>query len=337
MAQPVVQNCYLAREMVLSTKKQAVYGTAAADADLVKRVLFDSAAFVELAKDKYSDAELAGKGHYFATYPSQDIANMTALKIRGQLDDSWAGWLAAFSMFALADTGAGPYTHTFTPLLSSAVAPVATIYTEDGMAIKRKWADMCIDQLAISGADKGPLTFDADLLGSGKFTNGAIAGLPALPGTRTVMMSSDVDIKIGAPAAAASLAPGRVASWGVAVKNNLTARRGPGGGLVAVQTTIGQPQYSLTDLTILGDSTDDVMSLFENGTQQEVQININSGAAAQMNFKFGNLYFSAGRPQRDSSGLVAVSVSSDPNMVLKVGANNPLQIVVIDGVTTYLN
>jgi hypothetical protein len=328
------QNCYLVREMVVASKKQAAYGTPSLDADLVQRLLFDPGAFVDMGSDVFNDAGLAGKANYFSTF-EQQTALMTALKMKGQVDDFLAGWLAANAMWSLVDTGAGPYTHTLTPLVASANPPVATIYTEDGSAIKRKFADMAIDQLTISGADKGPVAFDVSLLGSGKFTNGAMAGLPAL-GARTVLMSTDATILIGNPGGAAALGAGRVQSWTVTIKNNLQAYRGPGGGLLAMQHIIGQPQYSF-DLTVMADAADDIMTRWENHTQTEVQINVNSGAAAQLNFKFANVYFSAAKLQKDGNNLITVTVSSDSASVLKVGANNPLQIVAINSVATYLN
>jgi len=71
-----------------------------------------------------------------------------------------------------------------------------------------------------------------------------------------------------------------------------------------------------------------------NDTLQELQINTNSGAAAQMTLKFPNLYFKAA-PQADKLEQVWKLDAAEGD-VLKGAALEPFQAVVTNSETAYL-
>src|SRR4051812_23580512 len=83
------------RNLLLSPKQQAVYGTALADAALTIRPRFPGDAFVEINPDYFSDEDLSGKGHDFPTV-RDEIARETGLALSLPLTNDLAGWCGAF-------------------------------------------------------------------------------------------------------------------------------------------------------------------------------------------------------------------------------------------------
>jgi hypothetical protein len=72
---------------------------------------------------------------------------------------------------------------------------------------------------------------------------------------------------------------------------------------------LGYPRISVS-LQVDAKDTDDIRSIFLADTIRELQINTNSGAAAQLNFTFKGLYFSAA--QLGTDGNVEVwNIESD--------------------------
>lgn len=318
------------RNMVVGSKKQTTYGTALLDASLTRRLRFDQSAFAAFGKEYYSDMDRAGKGHEFPTV-RVPLSKDVRLSLGGDLDDFLAAWLLAFTMGNVTTTGTGPYVHTIKFETANFIAPVTTVYGEDASAIKTKWPDLAMAQLKLSGGEKGPLQFSVDLIGSGNFTDVAMAALPALP-TPVYLLGSDTDILLGAPAAAASIKE-RVRSWEVTLVTDVEQHRAPGGGLVASFAKLGIRRATVS-LVVAAKDTDDLRALMMNDTLQELQINTNSGAAAQMNLKFPNLYFKAA-PQADKLEQVWKLDAAEGD-VLKGAALEPFQAVVTNSETAYL-
>lgn len=312
------------RNILLGAKKQSAYGTALAIGDLVRRLEFEREGnFAVLGQEYFSDLELAGKGHYFPTVRTP-IARDVAFQLSGPLDNFMAGWLAAYVMMASSPAGANPYTHTITFEQSTRVAPVTTMYTEDASAIKTSWKDVALETVRISGSQRGPLSFSAAARGSGSLTEGSLTP-PALI-VPIYLLGNDTDILIGAPGSAASIKE-RLRSWEVSISSGLVQHRGPGGGLVATMAKIGA-QRATVRLAVAASSSDDLRTLFVNNTLQELQINTNSGATAQLNFKFHNLYFKASML---ADGLEQVwELVSDETDVMKGAGLEPLTVTAIN-------
>jgi hypothetical protein len=321
------------RNLVLGSKKQTTYGTALLDASLNKRVRFDAGDFFVLSKEFYHDGEKAGKGHNWAT-SHQEIMRSTAGQLNFDLDDYKAAWLGAFFFGNVVTTGAGPFTHTFTFLTASNIFPVTSVYFEDTADIKTKWADLAINSLEISGTANGPIRGRAGLLGSGKFTDGAHGALPALQAAPIYLLGSDTDILIGAPAAAASIKE-RIRSWSVKYEQEIIPHRAPGGGKVSTFTKVMKQRASF-QLVIAAKDVDDVRTLFVNDTLQELQINTNSGAAAQLNIKFPGAYVTAAQIGVDGNEEIWSIESNQDAGVIKNGAANYAEYVVLNSETAFL-
>jgi len=318
------------RNMVLGPKKQTTYGTALLDASLTRRLRFDQSAFAQFDKEYFSDGNLAGKGHEFPTVRTP-ISKDVKLSLGGDLDDFLAAWLLAFCMGNVVTTGVGPYVHTIKFEAANFIAPVTTVYGEDASAIKTKWPDLAVAQLKLSGGEKGPLQFSVELVGSGNFTDIAMGALPALPAP-VYLLGSDTDILLGAPAGAVSIKE-RVRSWEVTLVTGVEQHRAPGGGLVSSFAKLGIRRATVS-LTVAAKDTDDIRTLEVNDTLQELQVNTNSGTAAQLTLKFPNLYFRA-TPQADKLEQVWKLDASEAD-VMKGAALEPFQAVVTNSETAYL-
>jgi hypothetical protein len=327
------QNQFKVRNLVLSDKKQKAWGTAVTDAQMVQRVPFDSSSYAALAVAFGSDQARVGKGTTFpterwATDQTVDFSNLAF-----DLDDYLLGWIPSFAMGSLTTTGSGaPFTHTIVFDESQGDAVPTTIYTEDTSGLKQRFLDMCVNQAQFSGSAKGPVQASVTLMGTGKLTSGAIASLPDLA-TRTMLMFMDTALLIGAPGSPAAIDADRIASWSITLNNNLVRRSGPGSGLFSTKITTGQ-QVAQFSATIFAKETDDLVTLLLGQTEQELQININSGSACQLKFDFPSIFLSAAQVGTQD-GLVVLNISSDQNSIL-AGASAPLTVTAINSQASYL-
>src|SRR5581483_7081040 len=178
------------------------YGTAVAAASMTYPVRLDGSAFASLTKEYWSDLNRTGKGHPWPTL-RQKTAQNSAFQMGLEVNDFIAGWLGAFCLGADSITGAGPFTHLFTFLQSTNQMPVTSLYFEDTADIKTTFPDMAISDVTISGADRGPLSCQFSMVGSGRFVDGVVAN-PAL-NTPTMLLGSDTDILIGPQGAPVSI------------------------------------------------------------------------------------------------------------------------------------
>jgi hypothetical protein len=317
------------RELLLSPNKQTTFGTAVPNANLSYRARFDGGVYATIGKEYFSDLERAGKGHPWPTVRTEVMREIT---LRGQvdIDDFLAGWLPAFLMMKDAVSGVGPFTHALTFEQTTRIAPVTTVYFRDTAAILWKVTDLVMTSLQISGSERGPLQASFEMMGSGKHVDGSVTA-PALP-TPVYLMGQDSDILIGAPAAAASIKE-RVRSWSVSLVSGGVQHRAPGGGLFSSFAKIGL-QRATVQLAVAAKDTDDLRTLFINDTLQELQINTNSGAAAQLNLKLPNLKF---KVQPSSDGLEVIqNLSADERDVLKGAALEIFQATAINSQATFL-
>jgi hypothetical protein len=129
------------RQLAVGAKKETTYGTGLLDASFTHQPRFEPGAFHSLQKQYYSDADKAGKGHNWPV-KRQEIARMLTMPLAFDLTDFMAGWLGAFFFGADSVAGAGPYTHLFTPLVSTNIFPVTSLYCEDTADLKRKLLDI---------------------------------------------------------------------------------------------------------------------------------------------------------------------------------------------------
>jgi len=322
-----------ARAIVISDKKETTYGTALLDASLTHSMRFDGGAFATLPESEYfSDAGLA-KGFPWASVRTEIRRNARFSLSGAALYDYLAGWIGAFLFGKVTTTGTGPYVHTFTPDLSTLLSPVTGMFIQDTADVKYKLNDLAITAAKFSGSAIGPVQADVELIGSGRHTDAAAFVTPALTNP-TFLLNNDADILLGAPGAAVSIKD-RVRSWSVSIDGQQEDVRHPGSGIFAGYHRRGDMKFGL-QMQVSAKDVDDIRTLLINGTEQEVQININSGAAAQMNLKFPHVKFKGG-PAADGN-FVAYNLEVDDNGLL---ANNyptdpPFQMVVTNGQATWL-
>jgi hypothetical protein len=114
----------------------------------------------------------------------------------------------------------------------------------------------------------------------------------------------------------------------------LSPHRAPGGGLYATMHKIQQQRVSVS-LRVAAKDVDDIRTVFLLDQMRELQINTNSGAAAQLKFKFPGLYLSAAQIGTDGNEEIW-QIESNERSVIKSGANNLVEVTVINGQSTYL-
>jgi hypothetical protein len=125
------QQKLVVRNLVVTDKSQAVYGTAVAGASMTSRPpKMNPDNFVKITKNYYTDDGLANKGHEYQT-ARQVIEQAIDFAIDMPATDFMIGWAIAQVLSSVATTGVGPYTHVFKPLNSTRVCPVTSIYIED--------------------------------------------------------------------------------------------------------------------------------------------------------------------------------------------------------------
>lgn len=174
-------------------------------------------------------------------------------------------------------TAGTPNSHAMTWRDTSDPALLTNVYVEDTTALKRKWSDMGVSQVVFTGADKGSVTFKANLIGLGTVTDGAMVAVPALP-TAQYLYGSDATVSIGPVGAPVSKTP-RVMSWEATFDHALNQWRGAGVGTKAAFNRQGDSTNKLK-IVIANDGSTDIRDWHKNRTPLEVKIAIASGAAS---------------------------------------------------------
>ena len=320
------------REMLLTAKKKTTYGGAAlADAEFTYRARFDfGQLYAMISKEFHSDLNQSGKGHPWPT-AKQETSRDLVIGGTLEVDNFLAGWLTTLMLKKTTKTGVGPFTYTSIFEQTTRIAPVTDLYFADSADVKWKAQDLVMTELAISGDNSGPLSATFQMQGSGRHADDAVTP-PALP-TRTLLLGSDTSILLGAPGGAAAIDIGRRHNWEMRFSDGSYHRRAPGGGLYAVQANIGLQRCGVR-VMISAKDMDDLRTLMIADTLQELQINTNSGANAQLNVKFLNVKFPP-RPPQSENGEVVWTLEAGEQDVLK-GAGNLVEVVAINDEANHL-
>jgi hypothetical protein len=267
------------RNVVLGGKIQATLAETMADANLTYRGRPETSGFLQVKLGKESDYQYAGKGHSFAT-ESRLISQESSGEISTRLDDYLAGWMLAMCMGVdtfTAGVDPAPNSHVLTWRDTGAPAQVTNVYVEDAPGLKRKFQDMSVTKVVLSGTGKGSVSAKASLIGTGRYADVAMAALPALP-VAQYLYGSDSTVSIGPTGAPVSMAP-RVLSWEATFDHQNDLFRSCGGGVYPVFPRYGNPMVALK-LVIAVDTTSDVRDWMMDGTELEAKIAIASGAAS---------------------------------------------------------
>jgi hypothetical protein len=323
----------LLRNVVLSASSQLTLAESLADANLTYRGRPETNGFFNVGPEMESDYQYAGKGSSFAT-ESRLIATQSSGEINTRLDDFLAGWTFAFAMGKEAFTAGvdpAPNTHVFTWLDTSDPAKVTNIYVEDGTGIKRKFQDMALSKLVLSGMDKGSISAKMSLIGTGRYADGAMVTLPALP-TAQYLYGSDSIVSIGPAGAPVSMFP-RVMSWEATFDHAVENFRACGGGVYPVFPRYGNPINSLK-LVIAANDTSDIRDWQNNQTLLEAKIVVTSGAAS-LTIDYPNIIL----PKADlgeQDKFVAYTIDLDQNSILKGAGAESVTATVMNTFPEYL-
>jgi hypothetical protein len=188
-----------ARNLVVSPKIQAAWGTRLADANLLTRQRFNPSTVFEKMATRRSDQMASGKGTEFATN-TQITAWDTKGTLTTEADAFGLGWMLALLFGVETVTGAGPYTHAFTiPTIDATMSPT-TLYVEETNDQKFYLLDMCASSLSLTVPERGSVTAAIDMLGTGRWTAAAFgSALPALIAAN-YLLGSDVRVTASLPA-----------------------------------------------------------------------------------------------------------------------------------------
>jgi hypothetical protein len=323
----------LLRNLVLSCGVQAAPAEVMVDADFTYTAMLETTNFFQTEPTQESNLQYAGKGTGFAT-----DTRLTAWASNGELtqrvDQFLAGWLLSLVMGQdTVSAVAGSHQHVMSMLESAGPAALTNLYIEDTSGLNRKFMDMALTQLVLSGADKGSITSKATFLGSGRTQDGAIvAGVPARIDHPQFLYGSDAVVSIGPAGAPVSMFP-RVMSWEATFDHAIEEVRVPGGGLYAAFLRWGNPSLKLK-LVVAADGSTDIRDWMNNQTNLEISIAIASGAASlHLDYPLVVL------PKADlgeQNKYVGYTIELDQNSILKPDASPACTAIVINTTAAYL-
>lgn len=316
------------RNLVLSPNSQNAWNTAVAGASMTRRQVFDGAAVMELAQTRRSDLDYAGKTTAFATNGQVTAWDTKFSGFKTELDDWLVGWMFAFLMGVDAVTGSGPYTHVFTFDETTRTAVPTSLYIEDTEGVEYTFPDFAVNDLTLQFSDIGAISAEFTGMGTGRWTNGAIGSLPAVP-TRTYLLGSDGVVTLNSTSFL-----GRVMSGTLKLENQNAVHRAMGGGLQGIFQRKGNPKFSLS-MVVAAKDTDDILTLLENDTAVDFVLLVNSGAAAQLQVTIPVMHLKSSKLGFDGD-MTIWNLDADESTAYDVGGTAPISVQVINSVATYL-
>jgi hypothetical protein len=324
-----------ARNLVLSAGSQVAYGGVLADAKLTRRASVDASTVFTNSTKSYSDQGAVGHGTDFATaYVITGFNTMATMKGMGAVDSWLLGWMLAFICGQEVASGMGPYTHAFSIPNLSSLAPCTTCYVEETADVHRKYTDMAAKTLSIDVPERGPLQATLDMVGTGNFVPGSMAGpLPAVPALN-YLLGSDIIATFTPLGGAATPMNGRQTGISIKIDRNSAPFESSGDGLRAGSVQYGKFGLSV-DMTIMAEATDDVNGWFENGTPLALTLATNPANTYQFSISFPMAIIKANK-LGNKSDLVAWQLSFDQSSVLQVGNTAAFSAQVINECAAYL-
>ena len=321
------------RNIIVGGSLQATLAETLADDALTYRMRAETNGFFQIMLEKESDIAYAGKGTSFAT-EARLIAQSSSGEINSRLDDYLAGWYLAMVMGTevfTAGVSLAPNTHVLTWMDTGAPAQVTNIYGEDAPGLKRKFQDMSCTKVVLSGTDKGSVMAKASFIGTGRYADGAMVTLPALP-TAQYLYGSDATVSMGPAGAAVSMSP-RILSWEATFDHGNDLFRSCGGGVYPVFPRYGNPKVGLK-IVIAIDTTSDIRDWMMEQTLLEVKIAIASGAAS-LTIDYPNVII----PKADlgeQNKYVIYTVELDEQSILKPTGGQVCTATVVNTASAYL-
>ena len=309
-----------ARNLILSANSQLAAGTVFADLKLTRRIRFDGAAVLEQKPTRIDDKDMSGKGTEFAT--ENQITNWDAsFSVKGKADDWWTAWALAFVMGADTLTAGPPAVHAFAFDETTTQAKMTNLYLEDTADVKAKYPDFAVSDLTLSYAGKGAVGLEVALISTGRWTDGAMAALPALP-TDAYFMNADTVFSLGPFGAPVSMV-GRFMSATLKISSGVVSHTAPGGGEYGIFMRTGLRKFSLQAVVAAKD-TDDIRTLMNGDTMAAISIVTTSGALPSiLDIEIPKFKLKANKLGVDGN-MVTWAIELDETTALKVVGEAPV-------------
>jgi len=218
-----------------SPKKQSAFGNGLTDTDITLAHPFIGNDIVDRTIDKYDNKEEYGKGHEYPTTQNNLVSDTKASR-NFEASSLILGWAFAFACGQVTtiqpdDVGSpNVYEHTFklSDIDNPAVGiqlPATTIVEKLNSFQQKKFRDMVVSEISLSGKTKEQLKLGMQLVGSGHWEANSMV-LPALAQVSFLRMA-DVVITVGAKDISAE-----AMEFEFSHKNNLAEDKGyhPGSG-----------------------------------------------------------------------------------------------------------
>ena len=332
-----------------SPNRQSQIGTPLADGNLALSALLSGYDIGKLAHRLISDAERFGKGHPYAT-SQRKVAQATSLQRTVELNDVFAGWVAAFCLGSVNTTQPNPggnpsaYDHVirWSDLSASKAMPFTTVHEQPWTGLARKLPDLVVAGFTVSGRGQDPVQLSLQMLGSGRAAAAALSA-PTLA-TPAYLDNGNAVIKLGASGAAADIS-NRVLEWSAAVEAHPDENNGrfPSSGLYVGRWWYGPKRTAVPELTLFVNQSDtDILDLFRNDTAQELQINLAGSVITQgqpetyrMDLFWPEIHFTA---VEDTvvDGKVALRMRVGEDGVFQKSGSEYFQITVTNTASSYL-
>jgi hypothetical protein len=327
----------LLRKLALATFLQENFSESLPDAAFTYASLLETNNFANIESEWETNYNYAGKGSSFAS-DMREITRRSAMEISTRLDQFLAGYLLFMVMGNDVVTGAAaPYSHVLTFLDSNVPALVTNLFVEDTSAFNRRFLDMALSQLVLTGSEKGSIMAKASFMGTGRYVDGALAAMPAIIQHPQFLYGSQAIVSIGPQGAPVAMNP-RVLSWEATFDHAVEEFRAPGGslagenGLFPAFMRFGNPTTKLK-LVIAADTSTDVRDWRMNQTALEVKIAVTSGAAS-LTLDYPHVQL----PKDDlgeTNKYVAYTIDLDQNSILQDPGSQPVTATVVNSVASY--
>jgi hypothetical protein len=330
------------RYLALSTSIQSDANVTMADTDFTRAELMQTTDFGQVTPKKESDIDYAGKGHSFAT-DSQVIGMASMWDWNGRVNDWNIGYLLAMVLGVDTYTlgaGGAPNQHVLTFADNTNLASMTNIYIEETSAIKRKMLDMALKTLVLTASEQGSIKFKASWVGTGRYTDGAIAAKPALVQSPTYLRGSDAQFSLGPSGGALTSFYPRVRSFELTLDSGVEPQLRCGAGIYAAFVANGNPTIKLK-LQLDADSSADIRGYAEANTELGLQAVIPIGSQTiahplSVTLAVPRLIIPNDQLSEQASKYVGYTIELDDQSILKPAAAEIFTATLLNTATQYL-
>jgi hypothetical protein len=199
---------------------------------------------------------------------------------------------------------------------------------------KFKLQDMAAKSLSLDVPERGSIMASLDMVGTGRWTPGAmVAAVPAI-GSVSYLLGSDFTFNATPTAGGAVAFSGRQKSLSIKVDRAAAPYKASGDGLYANSVESGVTKFSV-DVQIAALATDDVNGWFENQVSLALSIATNPALGTQVGFTFPSVTVKANK-LGNNENKVMWQLSFDEEVCLQTGAGPAISAFIHNNVPAYL-